>query len=72
MTEWIWRFRDGAGPSKLAAAWSAGEMGHRRCIDPMGPVASLELASGKYDALSGGYFELPDDLEALLKEKAAA
>ena len=31
----------------------------------------LELASGKYDALSGGYFELPDDLDAELKKKAA-
>jgi NAD(P)-dependent dehydrogenase (short-subunit alcohol dehydrogenase family) len=35
----------------------------QRCVD---------LASGKYDALSGGYFELPDDLDATLKEKAAA
>ena len=35
----------------------------QRCVD---------LASGKYDALSGGYFELPDNLEAKLKEKAAA
>ena len=32
----------------------------------------LDLASGKYDALSGGYFELPDDLEAELAKKAAA
>ena len=32
----------------------------------------VELASGRYDALSGGYFELPDDLDAALKEKAAA
>lgn len=32
----------------------------------------VELASGKYDALSGGYFELPDDLDAELKKKAAA
>ena len=32
----------------------------------------LDLASGRYDALSGGYFELPDDLDALLAEKAAA
>src|SRR5688572_7519357 len=31
----------------------------------------LDLASGKYDALSGGYFELPDDLDAALKERAA-
>jgi NAD(P)-dependent dehydrogenase (short-subunit alcohol dehydrogenase family) len=31
----------------------------------------LDLASGKYDALSGGYFELPDDLDAMLKAKAA-
>jgi NAD(P)-dependent dehydrogenase (short-subunit alcohol dehydrogenase family) len=30
----------------------------------------LDLASGKYDALSGGYFELPDDLDAKLAEKA--
>lgn len=30
----------------------------------------LDLASGKYDALSGGYYELPDDLdEALAKAK---
>lgn len=32
----------------------------------------LELASGRYDALSGGYFELPDDLDALLAESGAA
>jgi NAD(P)-dependent dehydrogenase (short-subunit alcohol dehydrogenase family) len=31
----------------------------------------LDLASGKYDALSGGYFELPDDLDAELARKAA-
>ena len=30
----------------------------------------LDLASGRYDALSGGYFELPDDLDAELAEKA--
>ena len=30
----------------------------------------VELASGQYDALSGGYFELPDDLDAALAEKA--
>jgi NAD(P)-dependent dehydrogenase (short-subunit alcohol dehydrogenase family) len=35
----------------------------QRCVD---------LASGKYDALSGGYFELPDDLDAELARKAAA
>ena len=35
----------------------------QRCVD---------LASGRYDALSGGYFELPDDLDAALTEKAAA
>lgn len=28
----------------------------------------LDLASGKYDALSGNYYELPDDLDAELKE----
>ena len=32
----------------------------------------LDLASGRYDALSGGYFELPDDLDAELRKKAAA
>ena len=32
----------------------------------------LDLASGKYDALSGGYFELPDDLDAALAAKPAA
>ncbi|MEO6152298.1 MAG: SDR family oxidoreductase [Croceibacterium sp.] len=31
----------------------------------------VDLASGRYDALSGGYFELPDDLDALLAEKAS-
>jgi NAD(P)-dependent dehydrogenase (short-subunit alcohol dehydrogenase family) len=31
----------------------------------------LDLASGKYDALSGGYFELPDDLDAALAAKPA-
>ena len=30
----------------------------------------LDLASGKYDALSGGYFELPDDLDAELARAA--
>ena len=30
----------------------------------------LDLVSGRYDALSGGYFELPDDLDAKLEEKA--
>jgi NAD(P)-dependent dehydrogenase (short-subunit alcohol dehydrogenase family) len=28
----------------------------------------LDLASGKYDALSGNYYELPDDLDAELKK----
>ncbi len=28
----------------------------------------LDLASGRYDALSGGYFEIPDDLDAKLAE----
>jgi len=32
----------------------------------------LDLASGRYDALSGGYFELPDDLDAALAKTAAA
>jgi NAD(P)-dependent dehydrogenase (short-subunit alcohol dehydrogenase family) len=32
----------------------------------------LDLASGRYDLLSGGYFELPDDLDALLAERRAA
>lgn len=31
----------------------------------------LDLASGKYDALSGGYFELPDDLDGALAAKPA-
>lgn len=30
----------------------------------------LDLASGRYDALSGGYFELPDDLDAKLAATA--
>lgn len=34
----------------------------QRCVD---------LASGRYDVLSGGYFELPDDLDALLAAKRA-
>lgn len=29
----------------------------------------LDLASGRYDALSGGYYELPDDLDEALAEK---
>jgi NAD(P)-dependent dehydrogenase (short-subunit alcohol dehydrogenase family) len=29
----------------------------------------VALASGRYDALSGGYYELPDDLDAALAEK---
>jgi NAD(P)-dependent dehydrogenase (short-subunit alcohol dehydrogenase family) len=32
----------------------------------------LDLASGQYDALSGNYYELPDDLDRALKEKEAA
>ncbi|GAA0267818.1 hypothetical protein GCM10009127_04450 [Alteraurantiacibacter aestuarii] len=35
----------------------------RRCLD---------LASGRYDDLSGGYYELPDDLDEALAEKQAA
>ena len=35
----------------------------QRCVD---------LAWGRYDALSGGYFELPDDLDAELTKRAAA
>ena len=31
----------------------------------------LDLASGKYDALSGGYYELPDDLDAELVKVGA-
>jgi NAD(P)-dependent dehydrogenase (short-subunit alcohol dehydrogenase family) len=31
----------------------------------------LDLASGKYDALSGGYFELADDLDAALAARRA-
>ncbi|TIX48843.1 SDR family NAD(P)-dependent oxidoreductase [Alteraurantiacibacter aquimixticola] len=34
----------------------------QRCVD---------LASGKYDELSGGYYELPDDLDEALAEKRA-
>jgi hypothetical protein len=32
----------------------------------------LELASGRYDALSGRYLELSDDLGALLREAVSA
>jgi NAD(P)-dependent dehydrogenase (short-subunit alcohol dehydrogenase family) len=35
----------------------------QRCVD---------LASGRYDALSGGYFELGDDLDQRLRQAAAA
>lgn len=35
----------------------------RRCVD---------LASGAYDELSGGYYELPDDLDAALEQVRAA
>ncbi len=35
----------------------------QRCVD---------LASGHYDALSGGYFELPDDPDKFLAEKGSA
>jgi len=31
----------------------------------------IALASGRYDALSGGYFELSDDLDAALRQAAA-
>lgn len=31
----------------------------------------LDLASGRFDALSGGYYELPDDLDAALAAKLA-
>lgn len=34
----------------------------QRCVD---------LASGRYDELSGGYYELPDDLDQALKDKRA-
>lgn len=32
----------------------------------------LDLLSGRYDELSGGYYELPDDLDVALAEKRAA
>ena len=32
----------------------------------------VDLASGRYDVLAGGYFELPDDLDAKLAELSAA
>jgi hypothetical protein len=32
----------------------------------------LDLASGRFDQLSGGYFELSDDLDAILAEKRLA
>jgi NAD(P)-dependent dehydrogenase (short-subunit alcohol dehydrogenase family) len=35
----------------------------QRCVD---------LASGRYDALSGGYFELPDNLDELLRKTGAS
>ena len=35
----------------------------QRCVD---------LASGRYDALSGAYMELPDDLDAMVRDKVAA
>jgi NAD(P)-dependent dehydrogenase (short-subunit alcohol dehydrogenase family) len=35
----------------------------QRCVD---------LASGRYDALSGAYMELPDDLDAMVKDREAA
>lgn len=40
--------------------------------DDLGRCAQrvLDLASGRYDALSGGYFELSDDLDAKLAETA--
>ena len=34
----------------------------QRCVD---------LASGAYDELTGGYYELPDDLDAALAAKRA-
>ncbi|OYW46932.1 MAG: hypothetical protein B7Z08_00470 [Sphingomonadales bacterium 32-68-7] len=49
------RANDPAGADDLARC-------AQRCVD---------LASGRYDALSGGYFELPDDLDALLAARAA-
>ena len=49
------RAADPAGEGDLEAC-------AQRCVD---------LASGRYDALSGGYFELPDDLDEALDRKAA-
>ncbi|MCL6250069.1 SDR family oxidoreductase [Altererythrobacter sp. KTW20L] len=46
-----------------------------RCDDPAASgdldrcaQRCLDLASGRYDDLSGGYFELPDDLDQLLED----
>ena len=50
------RAADPAGEDDLQAC-------AQRCVD---------LASGRYDALSGGYFELPDDLDRALAEKQSA
>ena len=43
----------------------SGEQDLARCAQRV-----LDLASGRYDALSGGYFELGDDLDARLTEAA--
>jgi NAD(P)-dependent dehydrogenase (short-subunit alcohol dehydrogenase family) len=50
-----------------------------RCDDPAasGDLARcaqrcVDLASGAYDELSGGYYELPDDLDAALEQVRAA
>jgi NAD(P)-dependent dehydrogenase (short-subunit alcohol dehydrogenase family) len=62
-----------------AQKYLAGMMGRlrEREADPLGEEdltrcaqRVLDLASGRYDALSGGYFELDDDLDAKLAEAA--
>ena len=64
----------GLPPPFWAFAWAGGQALARYVLDHAESVAGktvLDLASGKYDALSGNYYELTDDLdEALAKAPA--
>jgi len=56
----VGRLQEAASGESVAAGLAACA---QRCFD---------LASGRYDALSGRYMEIPDDLDAMIEEAAAA
>ena len=54
-------------PAGKVLAWTRKELASVRAVTPEQSAAGVEkLASGKYDALSGRYLTVADDLDALL------